>query len=237
MRRILLMIWKNIWNVPRWMIQLFQYADEKDTHTELEKYQFLRKITIHANRGGRVTIESSGQENIPEEDGFIIFPNHQGLFDVLAFIESCDHPFSVVMKKEVANIPFLKQVFAILDAKAIDRKNVRQGMQVILDVSEEVKAGRNYIIFAEGTRSKEGNIVQEFKGGSFKAAMRAKCPIIPAAIIDAFKPFDTHSTDHVKVQVHYLKPLYYEQYKNMKSTEIAAYVKEQIQEDINNSIE
>ena len=72
------MIWKNIWNVPRWMIQLFQYADEKDTHTELEKYQFLRKITIHANRGGRVTIESSGQENIPEEDGFIIFPNHQG---------------------------------------------------------------------------------------------------------------------------------------------------------------
>lgn len=237
MRRILLMIWKNIGYVPFWLVQLFQYAKATDTHTEWEKYNFLKKITVHANRGGRVIVESSGQENLPREDGFILFPNHQGLFDVLAFIESCDRPFSVVMKKEVAGIPFLKQVFAILDAKAIDRENVRQGMQVILDVSEEVKKGRNYIIFAEGTRSKKGNLVQEFKGGSFKAAMRAKCPIVPVAVIDAFKPFDTHSIEKVKVQVHYLKPLYYEQYKNMKSTEIAAYVKEQVQGEINRRVD
>lgn len=236
MRRILLMIWKNIGHVPLWLVQLFQYAKDTDMHTEWEKYNFLKKITIHVNKGGKVIIESTGQENLPKEDGFILYPNHQGLFDVLAFIESCDHPFSVVMKKEVAGIPFLKQVFAILDAKAIDRENVRQGMQVILDVSEEVKKGRNYIIFAEGTRSKKGNLVQDFKGGSFKAAMRAKCPIIPVAVIDAFKPFDTHSIEKVKVQVHYLKPLYYEQYKNMKSTEIAAYVKEQVQEEINRRV-
>lgn len=236
MRRILLMVWRNIRFVPFWAFQLCMYARKSDTHTEKERYELLKKITINANRGGDVLIESSGYENLPEQDGFIIFPNHQGLFDVLAFIESCGHPFSVVMKKEVANIPFLKQVFAIMRAKAIDRENVRQGMQVILDVSEEVKAGRNYIIFAEGTRSKKGNIVQDFKGGSFKAAMRAKCPIVPAAIIDAFRPFDSHSIEKVKVQVHYLPPLYYEQYKNMKSTEIAAYVKKKIQEDIDTSL-
>ena len=231
------MVLKNLFFVPYAWFKLCYTASHADKYTEEERYKVLKMIDNRAIKGGRITIDAHGVENIPEEDGFIFFPNHQGLFDVLAILYACPRPFSVVMKKEVANIPFLKQVFAILDAKAIDRKNVRQGMQVILDVSEEVKAGRNYIIFAEGTRSKEGNIVQEFKGGSFKAAMRAKCPIIPAAIIDAFKPFDTHSTDHVKVQVHYLKPLYYEQYKNMKSTEIAAYVKEQIQEDINNSIE
>ena len=42
-------------------------------------------------------------------------------------------------KKEVQNIPFLKQVFAIMRAKAIDRENVRQGMQVILDVFKLLK--------------------------------------------------------------------------------------------------
>ena len=70
---------------------------------------------------------------------------------MLAILEACRRPFSVVMKKEVANIPFLKQVFACMKAIALDRDDVRQAMKVILQVSEEVKKGRNYLIFAEGT--------------------------------------------------------------------------------------
>lgn len=232
MRRILLMVWKNLMFCPYWIWQLCTYSRKQDDHTEKERFALIKKITIHANRGGRVTIQSTGQENLPEKDGFILYPNHQGLFDVLAFIESCDHPFSVVMKKEVKNIPFLKQVFAILKAKPLDRGDVKQAMTVILEVAREVSEGRNYIIFAEGTRSKNGNHPLDFKGGSFKAAMRAKCPIVPVAVIDAFKPFDTHSADPVTVQVHYLKPLLYDEYKDMKSTDIAKYVKKQIEDKI-----
>ena len=118
----------------------------------------------------------------------MFFPNHQGLYDVLAIIEACPVPFSVVAKKEIANIPFLKQVFACMKAYMIDRDDVRQAMQVIIDVTKEVKNGRNYLIFAEGTRSKNGNHPGTFKGGSFKSATKARCPIIPVALIDAFKP-------------------------------------------------
>ena len=117
-------------------------------------------------------------------------------------------------------------------AKAIDRENVRQGMQVILDVVKEVREGRNYLIFAEGTRSKVENVPQEFKGGSFKAATKAKCPIVPVALIDAFKPFDTNTISPVTVQVHFLKPMLYEEYKDMKSTEVAKMVKERIEDTI-----
>ena len=99
----------------------------------------------------------------------------------------------------------------------IDREDIRQSMQVIMDVTEEVKKGRNYLIFAEGTRSKMGNKLLEFKGGSFKAATKAKCPIIPIALIDSFKPFDTNSIAPVTVQVHFLEPIYYEEYQNMKA--------------------
>ena len=91
-----------------------------------------------------------------------------------------------------------------MKAYMIDREDIRQSMQVIMDVTEEVKKGRNYLIFAEGTRSKMGNKLLEFKGGSFKAATKAKCPIIPIALIDSFKPFDTNSTRPVTVQVHFL---------------------------------
>ena len=89
-----------------------------------------------------------------------------------------------------------------MKAFTIDRDDVRQSMKVIMAVSEEVKNGRNYLIFPEGTRSKNGNQVGEFKGGSFKAATKAKCPIVPVALIDSFKPFDTKTISQVDVQVH-----------------------------------
>ena len=99
-------------------------------------------------------------------------------------------------------------------------------------MSEEVKKGRNYLIFAEGTRSKQGNRIGEFIGGSFKAATKAKCPIVPVALLDSFKPFDTNTITPVIVQVHFLKPLEYEVYKEMKTTEIAALVHDEIQKTI-----
>ena len=64
-------------------------------------------ITLRANKGGNVKIDVHGEENIPAENGFMFFPNHQGLYDVLAVVEACPKPFSVVAKKEIANIPFL----------------------------------------------------------------------------------------------------------------------------------
>ena len=36
------------------------------------------------------------------------FPNHQGMYDVLAIMDVCPVPISVVAKKEVANIQFFK---------------------------------------------------------------------------------------------------------------------------------
>ena len=151
---------------------------------------------------------------------------------MLAIMEPCPRPFSVVMKKEVANVPFLKQVFACMKAIALDREDVRQAMRVMLEVAEEVKKGRAYLIFPEGTRSKMGNRLLDFKGGSFKCAMKAKCPIVPVALIDSYKSFDTNSIEKLTVQVHYLKPLMYEEYKDMKSTEIAALVKKRIEDTI-----
>ena len=162
----------------------------------------------------------------------MFFPNHQGLYDVLAIIQACPVPFSVVAKQEIGNIPFLKQVFACMKAFVIDREDIKQSMQVIINVTKEVKKGRNYLIFAEGTRSKQGNHPQECKGGSFKAAMKAKCPIVPVVLIDSYKSFDTGSAAPLTVQVHFLKPILFEEYKDMKSTEIAAEVKSRIEKTI-----
>lgn len=229
MKRILLMVLRNIVFVPYWWIKLCWYAAHTDDYPEEKKYAFLRLVDEHAIEGGNIHIDVHGAENIPKEKGFMFFSNHQGLFDVLAIIRACPVPFSVVAKKEVGEIPFLKQVFACMKAYAIDREDVRQSMKVIQQVAKEVESGRNYLIFPEGTRTKNPNAVHEFKGGSFKSATKAKCPIVPVALIDSYKSFDTKSIEKIKVQVHILKPMLYEEYKDMKTVEIAAEVKQRIE--------
>ena len=227
MRRIVLMVVRLFYKVPYYLFRIAWYGKKQDNIEEA--YTFIKKVTKNANKAGRVKIESYGLENIPKENGFIFFPNHQGLFDVLVFLESCPVPFSFVIKKEASNIILLKQVSAALQSLAIDREDIRQSMQVINQMTEEVKKGRNFLIFAEGTRSKMGNKLLPFKGGTFKSAVKAKCPIVPCALIDSFKPFDEKSIAPVTVKLVYLPPLYYEDYAGMKTTEIAELVKERIE--------
>ena len=52
------------------------------------------------------------------------------------------------------------------------------------------------------------------------------------ALIDSYKAFDTGSIKPLTVQVHFLEPIYYEEYKDMKTTEIAAEVKRRIEATI-----
>lgn len=226
--RIALMVIRLILKVPYYFYIIWRCGRRSDISLE-EAYATVRRVTKAANRAGRVTIETYGIENIPKENGFMFFPNHQGLFDVLVFLESCPVPFSFVIKKEASNIILLKQVIAALKAIAIDREDIRQSMQVIQQVTEEVKKGRNFLIFAEGTRSKLGNQVLPFKGGTFKSAVKAKCPIVPCALIDSFKPFDENSIRPVTVKLIYLPPVYYEEYADLKTPEIADLVKGRIE--------
>lgn len=228
MRRIILMVLRLFFRVPYYMFGIWWSGKRKD-YDQVKAYAFVKKVTKAANRAGRVTIESHGLENIPNENGFIFFPNHQGLFDVLVFLESCPVPFAFVVKKEASQIILLKQVIAALRSIVIDREDIKQSLEVINKMAEEVKNGRNFLIFAEGTRSKMGNALLPFKGGTFKSAVKAKCPIVPCALIDSFKPFDEKSIARVTVKLIYLPPIYYEEYASLKTPEIADMVKSRIE--------
>ena len=114
MRRILMMVLRNIFMVPFAWFRLCYRASHVEKYSEEDMYMFLKWIDLHANRGGNVHIDVHGKENIPPKDGFMFFPNHQGLYDVLAIIEACPRPFSVVAKKEVANATSLMLLFIYL---------------------------------------------------------------------------------------------------------------------------
>lgn len=232
MKRICLMVIRNIIMVPYWYLKLCYYAWNSKKVSEEKKLLLFKEIIENANRGGNVTVHSYGMENIPKNQSFMYFPNHQGLYDVLAILSGSPVFFSVVMKKELEHVPFLNKIFQIMGAYSMDREDVRQAMKVIQKVSQEVSSGKNFLIFPEGTRSKRQNTVGEFKGGSFKCATKAKCPIVPVAITNAYQVFDTDSVKPVTVTIQYLEPLYYEDYKMMKTNEIAELVEKKIQKAV-----
>ena len=107
MKRILMMVLRNLLIVPYGWIRLCWRAAHVDKYSEENMYSFLQWIDLHANRGGNVHIDVHGIEKLPDKDGFMFFPNHQGLYDVLAIIEACPRTFSILAKKEIANFPFL----------------------------------------------------------------------------------------------------------------------------------
>ncbi|WP_167955760.1 lysophospholipid acyltransferase family protein [Anaerosporobacter faecicola] len=232
MRRIVLMALRNFFIFPFWFYRICKYGNHPEKYDANTRYSYLSKITKRINKTGRVKIECTGLENLPKETGYILFPNHQGLFDALAFLETHERPFATISKKEVQNVFLVKQVFRLLHCIMIDREDVKQAMMVIREVAKEAENGRNFILFAEGTRSKNGNHIGEFKAGSFKSAYYAKCPIVPVALLDSYKVFDTHSLKKVTVQIHYLEPLYYEDYKDLKTHDIAKIVEKRITEAI-----
>ncbi|MFQ7171656.1 MAG: lysophospholipid acyltransferase family protein [Thomasclavelia ramosa] len=94
----------------------------------------------------------------------------------------------------------------------MDRSNVRESAKIIKYVANEVAAGKNFC-FPEGT-SRDGNNILEFKG-TFKIATKAKAPIVPVALIDCYKVFDNNTIKKTTAQIHYLKPIYYEEYKDI----------------------
>ena len=229
MNRIARMVLLNIFRVPGLFSRLWHYAKHTDEYPEQEKWDLIHKILGYAVKAGNVDLQVFGKENLPEQDGFVLYANHQGMFDVVALASDWERPLAAVLKKELADVPLLKQIRQCTYSFAMDREDVRQSLTVIKGVTEEVLKGRNYLIFPEGTRSRNGNVMGEFHGGSFRAAMKAQCPIVPVCFIDSFKVLDQKGSKRVSVQMHYLKPIAYEEYKDLKTVDVAELVKSRIQ--------
>ena len=232
MNRIALMVLKNTFALPGLWTKLSKHAKDPDAYPEIDRWRHIQKIMKAAIRAGNVELVVTGQENIPDKDGLLLVANHQGMFDVVALVTAWDKILCAVYKIELKDVPLVKQIAASTKSYAMDRDDVRQSLTVIQGCTEQLKAGRNVLIFPEGTRSKKGNVMGEFHGGSFKCAVKAKADILPFCVIDTYKVLDQKGSGKMSCQLHYLKPIPYEEYAGMKTTEIAALVKARIQECI-----
>lgn len=235
-KRMKLLLAKSAYEFPYLLFRVNQFYNHKEKYSYEKRFFWSQGVMRRLTKRSRVHLIVSGQENIPQEPGFMMTPNHQGMFDIFALFDSLHVPFKIVYKQELRNIKVLAKVLDYLEYPVIDRSNLRASMKVIHRVTKELKEGYNYVIFPEGTRSKQGNVMGEFKGGSFKAAIDAKATILPVAFVNSFEVLDTESLKKLDVEMHFFPAIPYEDYKDMTSTDIAAKVHDEIQSYIDASI-
>jgi len=222
----------SIGSIIYFIIMMNVYTNNREKYDEEACYALFKRIIRKIMTRGRVTTEVYGTENLPDEDGYIMFPNHQGKYDVLGVAYGHEKPCTFLIDDKRSYMPLCKQAVNMLDAKRIKFDDPRQQIHVLQEISEEVKNGRKYIIFPEGGYDNNGNKLQEFKNGCFKCAITSKCPIVPVTIIDSYKVFGVNSLKAVKTKVYFLKPIFYNEYEKLNRKEIADLVRGRIEEKL-----
>ncbi len=200
--------------------------------SEERRYRMARRCISIMMHNGRIKTESRGQELLPEEGGYVMYSNHQGKYDTLGIMGSHPKPCTIVIDAYRSRLPITDSFIDLVQGSRLDRRDMKKQMKTIREIAEEVKAGRRYIVFPEGGYDHNKNDLQEFMPGAFKCAVWAKAPIVPVAIIDSYKPFGVNSLRKVRTYVHFLAPIFFEEYSGMRTAEIAELVKSRIAADI-----
>ncbi|HEY3275323.1 MAG TPA: lysophospholipid acyltransferase family protein [Syntrophorhabdaceae bacterium] len=128
--------------------------------------------------GVRITVR--GLENIPTPP-FIFMCNHQSALDIYTLIAGLPLAFKWLAKRELFRIPFIGWAMTRAGYISIDRENPREALKAIDDAGRKIRQGMVIIIFPEGTRSEDGQLLP-FKQGVFNLAQRARVPIVPVGI-------------------------------------------------------
>ena len=158
-------------------------------------------IRIIKAAGGEIIVE--GAENIP--DGTAVYiANHQSDFDIPIVLGYLGKTHPIMAKKELEKVPGVHIWMTLIDCIFLDRKDMKQSVQALMEATRMVKGGKSLIIFPEGTRSK-GGPAHEFKGGAFKVATRNKVPIVPITIDGSYTMFEQRMRIHpgtARVTIH-----------------------------------
>ena len=218
----------NLYYIP-WMWYLGKHPEK---YSEETRYKVGRRLINMIKRRGRITTISTGKEFLPKKGGYIMYSNHQGKYDMLGIVSTHDRPCAIVIDKKATKQIMPRLYTRLVKGQKLDKKDPKQQVRAIHQVIKEIKEGRRYLIFPEGGYSDNKNNLLEFHPGSFKIPLKTKCPIIPVAIYDSYKPFTINSIRRVTTQVHYLEPIFYEQYAGMSTREISALVYDRINNKI-----
>lgn len=206
---------------------------KKQELTFEEKYAFCQKILAKVNKLGNVYPVVVGLENV-DKNATLYIVNHQGRYDGIGALSALkDFPCSFIADKKRICWPFYRELSTLLEAIGLELDNPRSEIKALQEMSEGLINGRSYLAFIEGKYEDNGNNLQEFKTGVLKTAYRAKVKITPVVLYDTYLVYGKSSIKKISPEIHFLKPIEYEEFAEINRKELADIIKEKMQNEIN----
>ena len=131
-----------------------------------------------------VKVEISGVEQLDPKQAYIFTPNHQSFIEVPLLIAFLDWNPAFLAKKEVFKYPIFGYGIGLVGVVPVDRSNSQSAVESARKATENLRRGKSYIVYPEGTRSPDGRL-QPFKKGAFLMALDAGVPVVPISISGA----------------------------------------------------
>lgn len=204
----------------------------KQNKSRDERYEIARNVVLSINKKSRIKPIVFGEENLPKDNGYVLYPNHQGKYDGLAVVSASKRQITFAVEDKRSHISIEGTFLDLIEAKRIDKTKLKETYNKINEIGEEVKNGVNYCIFPEGGHNNNKNNLQYFYTGCFRFLSDVKCPIVPVCLYDTYKVYGIRSFRKVYPEIHILKPIPYEEYKDLDIKQIADLIKNRIQEKL-----
>ena len=156
-------------------------------------YRVVMWILRAGTRAGGIRVEVSGQQNIPTGISCIFLANHVSNLDPPVLLPALPGRSSVLLKKSLMRIPLLGTAMRMARFVPVERGHSREAAKnSVAAAISALHSGLHILIFAEGTRSKDGRLAA-FKRGPFYMAMETGAPIVPIVISGTQKMMRKHS--------------------------------------------
>ena len=183
-------------------------------------------------------VKVAGIENIPEPP-YIISPNHQSFLDfpsVAQVMGKKGRDLCALSNKVYYDNPISR--FFMFSAADIIRIDTEKDFFPALKAAASIlKTGKPVVIFPEGTRSKDGDLLP-FKVGVGTLAVEANVPLLPVYIKGTYDimPRGSLFPRRGSITVSFGKPVYPEKYIEMKKSMPAYDVYNRITEELRNRV-
>jgi len=153
----------------------------------------------------KVTLSCEGD---PGPGPYVIISNHQSYLDIPALLVRLPFNYRMVAKKELFRIPVFGWGMKLAGYIEVDRSDSRKAIQGMSAAEHQLSEGRSVVIFPEGTRSRDGNLLP-MKKGAFVLALKHKAPILPVTVHGSFRilPKGTLRMGSSEIRVHLGKPI------------------------------
>ena len=80
MVKFLYVIFMNLFRAPYMIPKMRYQANHPEKYSEKKRYNLVCHAITLMKRTGKICTKSYGEENLPREGGYIMYPNHQGKF-------------------------------------------------------------------------------------------------------------------------------------------------------------